>query len=325
MTQIGNSSMLAMLETGLLSMIIPVGLIVTWKIKNKKTGKVSIVPFIGGILAYMFFGFVLKTLFDALVLSFDTPVSRIIASNAFIAAVYFAVITAIFETGGKYFVLKKVFKDSLNKYKSVKDAVSFGIGFGMLEIVLTLGVAYVRNYMYAVLINNGTLEQMIADYEKAGDASSVKDLQSIANELTTITPIDCMLYSVDRVALLLIQVALSVAVFYSIYKKKKKLFTLTFVIHAFSGMIFYFSTSASSIGANCVIEICALIATVVVVYLAYVLYQILLKEESAKELAGVDSSDENSGTDSSNGTNSQKSKKTSKSISKIANGRYTDD
>ncbi|MCR5586632.1 MAG: YhfC family intramembrane metalloprotease [Lachnospiraceae bacterium] len=313
MVEINSTSAIAMLEVGLLSFIIPIGMLVVWKIKNKKTENVSVVPFFAGIFSYILFGFIIKSLVNAICVGFKTPFSVLVGSNIFVSSIYFAFVGAIFDQLGKLFVFKNVFIKSIKKYTGPKDVITFGIGFGAVEAVLSLGIVYIQNYVYASLVNNGTMDQILQDYAKSGDSTAIDNINYKLQEIATITPIDCMLYAVDRVAMIFIQIALCILVYSSIVNYRKMDFHFACIIHFLTLNIFYFSTKAGSIANNLITEFCAVVVTAVIVYLAFITYKSFDKnikfDDSGNSIPEASEKE-------------VKTEKEEKSISKVAKGKY---
>ena len=50
----------------------------------------------------------------------------------------------------------------LKRFRSYRDAVSFGLGHGFCEVLFLVGFSQINNLMYAVSINNGSLSTMLS-------------------------------------------------------------------------------------------------------------------------------------------------------------------
>ena len=113
---------------------LPIILLCKWK---RKTGS-KLKPFIVGALVFFIFVNFLEGLFHQLFLFGNNPVSAFLNSNAAAYALYAALMAGIFEECGRLFGFKVLLKQNDQIYNSV----SYGIGHGGIEIMLTLGAAY---------------------------------------------------------------------------------------------------------------------------------------------------------------------------------------
>lgn len=196
-----------MLQTGLLAITIPVVLIVAWKMYSKK----SLVPFWTGIMIFIAFSRVLEMVPHMVFLVLDSPVSRLINSNAVLYAIYGGLMAGLFEETGRYVAFRFLLKNHTAK----ETAVTYGIGHGGIECILILGVTYIQYYAYGQLINSGSMEKMIAAYQ--ADASSKEALEQLIDTIRSITRPMCYLADWERVSAMMVQIALSILVFQAVY------------------------------------------------------------------------------------------------------------
>lgn len=219
---VSNSVLTALMEVAALSFIIPIALVILWKIRNKT----SIVPSLAGILVFIIFGIILKSLPNVLITVIGGFVLRTIQNNTWVYAIYAGLMAGIFEETGRYIA----FKTFLKKYEERENAISYGLGHGGIECITVLGFAMVQNFMYAQLINAGQVEEM---YASITDTESLNVLKEFIESLLNITAIDCIWAGVERISAIILQVALSVIVFQAVKVAEKKYFlAVAIALHA---------------------------------------------------------------------------------------------
>lgn len=210
---VSNSVLTALMEVAALSFIIPIALVVLWKIRNKT----SIVPSLAGILVFIIFGIILKSVPNVLVTVAGGPVLHIIQENTLVYAIYAGLMAGIFEEAGRYIA----FKTFLKKYEDRENAISYGLGHGGIECIIVLGFTMVQNFMYAQLINAGQVEEM---YASITDTESLNTLKEFTESISNITTTDCIWAGVERISAIILQVALSVLVFQAVKAAEKRYF-----------------------------------------------------------------------------------------------------
>ena len=202
----------AILQSAILSVSIPVVLIVAWKLRTHK----SLVPFGCGILVFIAFAKVLEMIPHAVFLLPDTPIANFINNNIVCYVLYASLMAGLFEEVGRYVAFRFV----LTKHTGKETAVTYGIGHGGIECVLVLGLTYFQYYAYGQLINNGSMDKMLASY--SGDAASVEALNQLIDNIKGITQFTCYMADLERVSALLVQIGLSILVFQAVHVAGKK-------------------------------------------------------------------------------------------------------
>lgn len=92
--------------------------------------------------------------------------------------------------------------------RSYRDAVSFGLGHGLCEVVLLVGLSSIGNLLYCVMINSGSLG--------AAASGSAEMLQQITAALASVSTASIYLGIVERISAVLFHVFASVLIFYGV-------------------------------------------------------------------------------------------------------------
>lgn len=77
---VSNSVLTALIEVAALSFIIPIALVILWKLRYKT----SIVPSLLGILVFIIFGIVLKSVPNVLITVAGGPMLRLVQENIWV-------------------------------------------------------------------------------------------------------------------------------------------------------------------------------------------------------------------------------------------------
>jgi uncharacterized membrane protein YhfC len=136
-------------------------------------------------------------------------------NNILLSISLFAITAALFESTGRLVVFKALLKNKL----SYNSAVGAGIGHGGIESIFLIGLTYINNIVFSLLINNDMLPDI------PGMDQAVKALTQTAPELF-------FLAGIERVFTIFLHIALSVLLCYFIIQKRALLgFLLTTAIH----------------------------------------------------------------------------------------------
>lgn len=205
----------------ILSIIIPIGLFLYLNRKQKLSGR----PFFIGWLAFLLSAMVLERLFHLLVLR--TPIGNILQTNLFLYAVYGGITAGLFEELARYFSFSKFLRNYLDDDRT---AWMYGAGHGGSEMFNLLAVAMANNLVLILTLNSQGTEALTAGL--SGDA--LAQMTAVINQLCTSSPWMFLLSIVERIFALVIQISLSVLVFYSVKypEKDRKLLLLAVELHA---------------------------------------------------------------------------------------------
>lgn len=215
---ISVSTIAGMLIAGLLCVIIPIALIVVYKLKNRE---VSILNAVWGALGFFVFALVLEQLLHLVMLP-------IVKNNMWAYAFYGAFAAGIFEETARFLVFKTIMK----KKTSPKDAFMYGIGHGGIEAVLLIGTTMFSYTVIAIMINAIGIEQTLAMTGAVDDAVKAVAMEQI-NGIASTTFAACMISVFERILAIIIHITLSIWVFKAAKEKKSVwLYPAAIVAHA---------------------------------------------------------------------------------------------
>lgn len=124
--------------------------------------------------------------------------------------------------------------------RSYRDAISFGLGHGLCEVILLVGLNSVGNFLYCILINNGSLN--------AATVGSAELVQQITTALAAVSTTSVYLGIVERVSAVLFHVFASVLIFQGVNRRHAASYWLLAVLaHAVFDLIATILAQYSSI------------------------------------------------------------------------------
>ena len=214
------SSIVCMAVAGVAGFAIPVALFLYFRLKRKA----DLPPFFIGCAVMFVFALVLESLMHRLVLG--SAVGETIKNNIWLYAPYGGLAAGIFEETGRFLAFRTVLK----KYQSRDiNALMYGAGHGGFEAAMVLGVTMFGNIALAVLMNGGLLSSMTA----ALPAEALEQLQPTLDTLAQTKPELFLTGILERVFAVVLQISLSVLVWFAAKNKKKiYLYPVAVLIHA---------------------------------------------------------------------------------------------
>lgn len=257
-SQVSQQSMNGMLFTALVSFLLPIALIISVRV-NFKT-KIS--NFFVGCVTYVFFAMFLEALFHGLILKLT---GTAFSDQKVLYAIFAGLTAAIFEEMGRYVVMKYWMKDKLNR----GSAIMYGVGHGGVEAIAVVGISYASNYLISKMINSGQLEETLAAMDETMRADTIQSLSS----LWTSPAADFYVAGIERISVIILQIALSFLMFRAVKKNDPRLITMAMLIH--------FLVESITIILSLYIPIFALegILMVAVLAIAVVIFKMYWKEE----------------------------------------------
>lgn len=213
---VSSASILCMFVT----LAICIGLPVAALIFVRKKLKGDILPFAIG--AGVFFVFVL-ILEQLLHLGVNALFGRQLASHVWLYALYGGLTAGIFEETGRFLAMKFLMKKRLRK----ENALMYGVGHGGAEAILLIGVTYMSNITFSVMINLGLLN-MIPD----GFMGGLKEqLIPQLSALWTTRPSAFLLSGMERISAFFLQLCLSYIVYRAVKDQQILLFIVAVAVH----------------------------------------------------------------------------------------------
>lgn len=205
--QISNLTIAVLAINALLGLALPLGLLLFLR---KKTG-CAFAPFFAGCLTFILFVVVLESFVRSLVLT--GPFGQRIWETPWLYALYGGLAAGLFEETGRLLAMKLLKK----KYPQPSVSLIYGAGHGGIEVLLVMGLTMVQNLVYALMINAGQLQTILASAPEAQAQALASGLQSLAE-----TPVWMFLLSpLERIIALVLHISLSVLVWRAVTQKEK--------------------------------------------------------------------------------------------------------
>ncbi len=186
--------------TALISLVLPVLILIIFAAKNKKQGIVS--AWLLGAAGFLVTQICIR-LPVLSVLSMQEWFLRFSQEHLFLYAFSLAFTAGLFELAGRYVVAK-----ILQKKLSWNRSLAAGLGHGGIEAIFIVGMAYVSNIAYIVMIQSGAFDAMLA--QVPGDQAAY--LESIRLTLTAGSSFLYLLAGFERILAMIAHAAMSVIV-----------------------------------------------------------------------------------------------------------------
>ena len=207
---VGGATILAMCVTFFVSVILPIVGLIVYGLKNRKQGIVK-AWFLGA--AGFFVTQVIVRLPLLSTLSMSEGFVRFAENHYLLYVILLAFTAGLFELAGRYAVAK-----ILSKELTFKKAVAAGLGHGGIEAIVLIGMTYISNLLYVLMINTGAINVTIAQAEAMGvDVTAIYTLvDSLVNTPASIF----LLAGYERILTMTAHTAMTVIVFYFVWKKQ---------------------------------------------------------------------------------------------------------
>ena len=221
---VSTASMIAIIITLFITLIAPVIVWIIYGVKNKGKG-------VWKALALGAAGFVLLQMIIRMPIL--NIVSLIPGFGTFVAEYYvlycliLALTAALFEVVARFGVAK-----ILQKKINYEQGVAAGLGHGGIEAILIVGMTYINNLLYAIMINLGSFQGMIKDALRTSGPEVAEQLIMVMDSLVETPSYLFYLAGYERVLTVIFHTAMSLLVCYLVYKKKAVLgVSIAFVAH----------------------------------------------------------------------------------------------
>ncbi len=211
MDKVPSLSIVCMAISCFISFALPIGLFLYFRIRKKA----DILPFFVGCGVMLLFAFVLERAVHAAVLG--SPAGETILNNTLLYALYGGAMAGLFEETGRFAAFKTVLK---SRQGNDANALMYGAGHGGFESAVILGITMINNIMISMMINSGRAGQLTASL--SGDA--LAQTESAIRGLVTTTPYLFLLGSVERILAVILQISLSVLVWFAAKRAKDFIF-----------------------------------------------------------------------------------------------------
>ena len=205
---------------------LPISLLVWWR----KTRKAKLLPFFVGAAVFVVFALVLETLLHQVCVFGDNAVSRAINANPYLYMLYGGLAAGLFEETGRFVAFRWLI--GKRRYPERDTAVTYGIGHGGIEAMLTLGTAYATMIVIALYLRHGNQPAALAMMGGSAEA-----LSTYIAALGQLTPGTVLLAMVERGGAMTLHIALSIFVFLAARDRTQwTWFPFAIALHAIADM-----------------------------------------------------------------------------------------
>lgn len=213
---ISDTSMTILTISTVITILFPIVIAVVWIVKTKA----YVYPLFIGALIFVVFALILESSMHTVILS-TIP---ILNDNIVLYVLYACLAAGFFEEGGRWIAFRYLIKN-----KDKKNAVTFGIGHGGMEMLLVVGMTLFSTLLFAWTCNSLGLEGMLAESQDAGLETMIMD--TVAS-IEAYGIFDAVLSLIERASAMVLHVSCSVLVFNSVLKKDINYLGYSFGLHA---------------------------------------------------------------------------------------------
>lgn len=132
-------------------------------------------------------------------------------NHGFLFAFTLAFTAGLFELAGRFVVAKLLSSKNLN----YKRSLAAGLGHGGIEAMILVGISYLNNILYILMINNGTFDTVVNDALQSG--TDVTAMLQVKDQLISTSPALFFLGGFERILAMTGHVAMSMLVCYGIH------------------------------------------------------------------------------------------------------------
>ncbi|MCH5274675.1 MAG: YhfC family intramembrane metalloprotease [Lachnospiraceae bacterium] len=254
--RVSTASIVGMIFTLLVSFGIPIFLMILVRIKTR--ARISV--FFIGCGFFIVFALILEQILHAIVFA---VAGHILPSSIILYGLYGGLAAALFEETGRFIAMKFCMKKCLDK----NNALMYGVGHGGVEAILLVGLTYVNNLIYSMMINSGGLQQTMSLLEPSMQETLYMQVQV----LWQLPAYQFYLGGVERLLAIVLQICLSVFVYKAVKTGRKKFFAGAFLIHF---MVDFLTIETVRLGLpTWAVELEVLVITVVIAIFTVKLYK----------------------------------------------------
>lgn len=205
---IPNATILSCIVTLFISLILPLIVLLVYALRNRKQGIVS--AWIIGALGF----FIPQMLIRLPILTLLSPqLAKFAAFSPLLYTLTLAVTAGLFELAGRILAARV-----MGSRLTPKRALAAGLGHGGIESMVIIGISYINNLVYIVMIQNGTFDALLA--QSAASPEVVAQLEQVRTALLTSSPAMFLLAGYERLLTMVCQAAMSVMVCYGMESGK---------------------------------------------------------------------------------------------------------
>ena len=221
---VSTASMIAIIITLFITLIAPVIVWIIYGVKNKGKGVWKALAL--GAAGFVLLQMIIRMPILSIVSMF--PGFETFVTNYYVFyCLILAMTAALFEVVARFGVAK-----ILQKKINYEQGVAAGLGHGGIEAILIVGMTYINNLLYAIMINTGSFQGMIQDVLRTSGPEVAEQLIMVMDSLVEAQSYLFYLAGYERVLTVIFHTAMSLLVCYLVYKKKAVLGVgIAFVMH----------------------------------------------------------------------------------------------
>lgn len=205
---IPNATILSCIVTLFISLILPLIVLLVYALRNRKQGIVS--AWIIGALGF----FIPQMLIRLPILTLLSPqLAKFAVFSPLLYALTLAVTAGLFELAGRILAARV-----MGNRLTPKRALAAGLGHGGIEAMVIIGISYINNLVYIVMIQAGTFDALLA--QSAASPEVVAQLEQVRTTLVSTSPAMFLLAGYERLLTMVCQAAMSVMVCYGMASGK---------------------------------------------------------------------------------------------------------
>lgn len=230
-------SVIGMCVSLLISLVLPIAAAVVWKVKNK--GKRILSAWFLGAAGFFVTQVIIRLPILSM-LSVNENITAFFESHLLLYCVIMAFTAALFEAAGRYAAARLMKKDL-----TFERGIAAGMGHGGIEAILILGLTYISYLIFAVMINSGSFDVLMA--MTASDGTDSSTLLTVKDTLITTNSVYFFLSGYERLLAMIGHIAFSLIIFYFVYRKKDVLgITICVILHFILDFVSSFSMVLST-------------------------------------------------------------------------------
>lgn len=210
---IGTPTIVAVLVTLFVTLPLPVIIYIIYGIKSKE--KIVWLAWLAGAAGFFVTQVIVRMpIMSVIQLALGYEAYMGFVENHYLLYCFVLAITAaLFEFVGRFVVAKL-----LTKSASFKCGFAAGLGHGSIEAMVIVGMTYVNNLLYILMINSGTFEPLVEQVAATG--ADVSALAALPETFMNTPAAMFYLAGFERVLTVICHIAMSLLVCYFVWNKQ---------------------------------------------------------------------------------------------------------
>lgn len=207
---VSTATIITVSITLFICLILPIIAYIILGVKNP--GKGVWTAWLLGAAGFFVFQIIIRTPIISL-LSIVPGFMDFVTDNYILYCLILAFTAALFEVAGRYIVAK-----ILSKKLDFTRSFAAGLGHGSIEAIFIVGITYVNNLIYIMMINGGSFDGIVE--QTAAMGIDVSQLTLIKDSLINTHCAVFLLAGYERILTVILHIALSMVVCYFVSRKK---------------------------------------------------------------------------------------------------------